>query len=82
MPLNVELLRKVKRHILAEPKRLVMSEGLVYGTAGETYSPSAAYNEPDDLPFPKCGTVGCIAGWTCVVGEKGFRGGGIPVGSG
>src|SRR5712671_5400107 len=46
--LNVALLRKVKRHMLADPRRLQMSQAL-YVTRGKN--------------APHCGTVGCIAGW-------------------
>lgn len=47
--MNVRLLRKVKKHILEEPRRFQMSEG---------------------LRFADEGTVGCIAGWTCVLGDR------------
>lgn len=49
--LNVRLLRRIKRHILEEPRRLNMY-GFGYKIHG---TPS-----PDE---PPCGTVGCIAGW-------------------
>jgi hypothetical protein len=51
--LNVALARKVKRHILAEPKRLNMSfwMGDVIGNIG----------------VPPCGTQACIAGWACLL---------------
>lgn len=49
--LNVKLLRKVQKHILAEPRRLNMN--VVVGKVDTSESP--------------CGTVGCIAGWTCIL---------------
>lgn len=49
--MNVKLLRKVKKHILEEPKRLNMD---FYGSA---YCNDA----------PACGTVGCIAGWSALL---------------
>jgi hypothetical protein len=52
--MNVKLLRKVAKYILAEPKRLDMN---VTGIA----------TLPDDEDAPKCGTVGCIAGWASVL---------------
>jgi hypothetical protein len=49
MALNVALLKKVKKHILAEPKRINMN----------TWGRDSDEGEPQ----PACGTVGCIAGW-------------------
>lgn len=56
--MNVTLLRKIKKHILEEPKRLAMDYTLLI--------------KPDryGIPkarMPKCGTIGCIAGWACVL---------------
>lgn len=55
--MNVKLLREVAEHILEEPKRFQM----------ETFISR-------DMDFfrrrhiaPACGTVGCIAGWTCIL---------------
>jgi hypothetical protein len=50
---NVSLLRKVQKHILAEPKRFDM------GNFG--------YLLPEGDGGPKCGTVGCIAGWAVLL---------------
>lgn len=47
--MNVELLRKVKDHILAEPRRLDMCVVIKF-RSGSIFD-------------PPCGTVGCIAGW-------------------
>lgn len=46
--LNVKLLRRIQRHIVAEPRRYEQS---VYG---DTVTGKKA---------PTCGTQGCIAGW-------------------
>lgn len=54
--MNVKLLRKVAKHILAEPKRLYMSSYIVRKEKMEI-----------DRPYPKCGTAACIAGWTCLL---------------
>ena len=51
-PETVKLLRKIKAHILAEPKRLNMSE-------------FAQHREGSKAPA--CKTTGCIAGWACLV---------------
>lgn len=69
MALNVKLLRKVKRHILKKPQRLVMSEGIVLGAAGEEKTVSDEYGEPTTAKIPECGAVGCIYGWTCMLGN-------------
>lgn len=52
--MNVELLRKVKEHILDEPQRLDMS---MFGqrTEGEM--------------APPCGTTACIAGWAVILSD-------------
>lgn len=62
--MNVELLERVKQHILEEPKRLRM--GFVHATGDWV----ADLTNP-----PSCGTVGCIAGWTCVLGNAPMRNG-------
>lgn len=61
--MNVKLLRKVKRHILAVPKRLFMNTFVK--TRGTSWSVL-------EERFPPCGTVACIAGWCAVfkVGAK------------
>jgi hypothetical protein len=51
--MNVELLEKVKKHILAEPKRINMNNW--------------CYKKPKSRGGPACGTVGCIAGWTVLL---------------
>jgi hypothetical protein len=53
MPLNVPLLRKIQAHILEEPLRVDMDNWM--GTVNQ-YGQS-----------PACKTVGCIAGWACVL---------------
>lgn len=65
--MNVKLLRKVVKHILAEPKRLVMGSWLQRKLYEDDYI------DANDIarPFPKCGTAGCIAGWTCELSKKG-----------
>lgn len=54
--MNVTLLKKVKRAILREPKRLCM-----YYWLDVDPTPSRA---------PSCGTVGCIAGWTAILAKR------------
>lgn len=55
--MNVKLLRKVKKHILEEPKRFLMRYWLVRKNSGARLPASHA-------GFAKCGTAACIAGWT------------------
>ena len=51
--LNVALAMKVKKHILAEPKRLNMSFWICDVTG--------------IIDAPPCGTQACIAGWACLL---------------
>jgi len=59
--MNVKLLRKIAKYILAEPKRLYMSSYI------HTKEQGAHVIE---RPFAKCGTVACIAGWACILTIK------------
>lgn len=63
--MNVKLLRKVKRHILAVPRRFVMSEVIM---REENDGPINWLNEK---PFPDCGTAACVAGWACLLANEG-----------
>lgn len=56
--LNVKLLRKIRDHILEEPKRVDMSFWLKKYTKKQ--------REASDI-IPACGTIGCIAGWAKVL---------------
>ena len=51
--MNVELLRRVQKAILKEPKRVDMGQWIRTNLFGP--KPGAG--------FPECGTVGCIFGW-------------------
>jgi hypothetical protein len=65
--LNVKLLRKVQKHIMKEPKRLLMGEWLV------TKSKKVPQFENDAGEwehFPKCNTAACIAGWAVMLHDK------------
>lgn len=68
--MNVRLLRKIKKHILAEPRRFVMWAWLrEKETSGDTFTSDA--NDNRQVKFAKCGTAACIAGWTCILaGDK------------
>lgn len=54
--MNVPLLRKIKAVMLARPKRVDM-----YGWLR---------HKSKERGGPVCGTVGCIAGWACLLSEK------------
>ncbi len=62
---NVKLLRRVVKHIMAEPLRLNM----------DNYAmdfPKSMSQEDPDL-YPKCGTQGCIAGWAVMLTDTKTR---------
>ena len=60
--MNVKLLRKVKKHILQEPRRFFMEKLVEKGKPGQAVS-------LDGIPrsLPACGTAACIAGWVCIL---------------
>lgn len=61
--LNVRLLRRIQKHILAEPKRYNQNDIVSTGKPGEAYS--FAWR------FPACGTIACIGGWAAVLSSGG-----------
>lgn len=61
----IKLLRKVKRHILEEPRRFKMYCTITQGIPNKGY-----YNADDnksEVRFPSCGTAACIAGWIVIL---------------
>lgn len=52
--INIRLLRQVAKQISEEPRRLDMNV-------------LTDLRAPEDAGNPPCGTVGCIAGWSCVL---------------
>jgi hypothetical protein len=64
--MNVKLLRKVKKHILEEPKRFIMGDWVV-----RKEYPDQQLFDDDGKPrtFAKCGTAACIAGWTMLLSK-------------
>lgn len=72
--LNVRLLRKIKKHILAVPERFAMNWFIVRGTPGQIIE-HLDWRQPMSLDgefrkAPACGTVGCIAGWAAFFTAK------------
>lgn len=60
MSLNVELLQRIKAHILEEPKRYFQQ---IYGS-----------RVAPENGGPACGTVACLAGWAVILsGEELFQ---------
>lgn len=60
---QVEMMQKVKAHILAEKNRLVMSTWMVNTDEGKTVEDMYCHSTARESRVPSCGTVGCIAGW-------------------
>ncbi len=59
--LNVRLVRKIIRHILAEPLRYWQLWSIDTGTPGELIGGGFGQR------FAKCGTVACIGGWAYIL---------------
>lgn len=66
--MNVRLLRRVAKHIAAEPNRLVMADWIVL-KADSGMDKVKDWGEFSHR-FPPCNTTGCIAGWTVLLREK------------
>lgn len=60
--MNVKLLRKVAKHIAAEPRRYDQDKTLEFLKEEAKVALGSM--------APPCGTMGCIAGWTCVITGK------------
>lgn len=63
--MNKELLLKIKEHILAEPKRLIMDDVAFRGRPGER-----VYDGGISFEIADCGTAACIAGWACLLSDE------------
>lgn len=64
--MNTKLLREVKKHILEEPKRYDQNNYMETGADAEAAS---------RFGVAQCGMLGCIAGWTVVLGQPARRAG-------
>src|SRR5882724_5078496 len=62
--MNKELLLRIKEHILAEPRRLLMEDVVFRGIPGEFICDGGLHFRLAD-----CGTAACIAGWACLLEE-------------
>jgi hypothetical protein len=63
--LNVRLIRRIIKHILAEPKRYCQEDTIANGEPGELIL-GVNYNQK----FATCGTAACIGGWAYLLSEK------------
>jgi hypothetical protein len=63
---NVELLRKIQKHITEEPRRLQMGGVIEHMNPGVEFCEHRA-----KFVVPKCGTVACIAGWAFILSGEG-----------
>lgn len=61
--MNVELLRQVEAHILAEPKRLHMRTWIVR----QRHVHKLVNQNGDSRDYARCGTAACIAGWAVLI---------------
>jgi hypothetical protein len=79
--MNVELLRKVKEHILEEPRRLIMNSwrvlanGMDKSSLARKAGPNSFRGDGGEVvEFANCGTAACISGWACIItGQKRVR---------
>lgn len=63
MKINVELLKKVKKHILEEPRRLLMDDLVVRKMDDEDF----VADDGKMVKFASCGTAACIAEWSVLL---------------
>lgn len=64
--MNKTLLRRIRNHILAEPRRLVMDSYIL----DKSYADEKVKDQDsacNEYNFAKCGTAACIAGWTVLL---------------
>jgi hypothetical protein len=65
--MNVRLLRKIQKHILTEPRRLIMR---IFVAHAETYGPTYEGDSGHAVRFPTCKTAACISGWACLLTKQ------------
>jgi hypothetical protein len=63
--MNIELLQRVKQHILDEPRRLNM--GTWVSTVRKTVPAFTGVYGRGEADLPPCGTVACVAGWAVLL---------------
>lgn len=65
--LNVKLLRRIKRHILAQPKRFLMSHSIIKANSQKEWRGNIQWAPEASKIRPPCGTAACIAGWAVLL---------------
>lgn len=68
--MNTKLLRKVARHIEAEPRRLMMSDWIQHPRVEGALVYDGSASGCQFHLFAKCNTAACIAGWTVLLSDK------------
>jgi hypothetical protein len=75
--MNVKLLRRIQKHILAEPRRLEMSMWVRKGKPEiDSYQSDSGY-----VTYPQCGTAACIGGWALIISKKTVNNNGLNTGN-
>lgn len=71
-PEAIKILELVKVHMRAEPRRLNMKDWILrrYSCTPDVTQFVSSGALPSGFEFPPCGTVGCIAGWICILSGK------------
>lgn len=64
--MNVKLLRKVAKHILAEPLRYNQNATIARGIPGDVIEPDGETEQC----VPACGTIACLGGWIALFTYK------------
>jgi hypothetical protein len=62
--MNVELLRRIQRHIVEKPNRFLMESFVERGEDGER-----VYKSNVPQTFESCGTAACFAGWAVILSK-------------
>jgi len=66
--INYALLRRVRDHILEEPRRLYMGMYIRRKADGDVLSTNPwDHGTGKTLPYAPCGTAACIAGWAALL---------------
>lgn len=64
--MNIELLQRIRQHILEKPNRFLMGDWIVRDNGIGVFSD----DREEEIPFAECGTAACVAGWACLLGGK------------
>src|SRR5271166_2137088 len=65
----IDLLRRVKTHI---ERGIDRNHSIITKGKTEMFTADSGWGEKAYQKIPDCGTVGCIAGWCCILGTPGF----------